>query len=95
MAITREEVLHVAKLARLKLTEEETQQYTRQLDAILNFAEQLKALDTENVPPTTHVLDVKNVMREDEVRPSWPREAVLQNAPDQEDGYFRVPDVLE
>lgn len=95
MVMTKEEVLQVAQLARLKLTEEEAEQYAQQLSAILQQAEALRKLDTEGVPPTIQVLDVKNVMREDEVRPSPPLEAILQNAADHEDGFFRVPAILE
>ncbi len=68
--ITIEEVKYVANLARLAITEEEAEIFTNQLDAIINFAEQLNELDTENVEPTSHVLDIKNVMREDIAR-SW------------------------
>jgi aspartyl-tRNA(Asn)/glutamyl-tRNA(Gln) amidotransferase subunit C len=93
--ISREQVQHVANLARLNLTEEETVTYTTQLNAILNFFEKLDELDTDQVEPTSHVLDVYNVMREDEQRPSIEREEALRNAPDQEDGQFKVPAVME
>lgn len=95
MAITREQVKYVAAVARLKLTEEEAEQYTEQINNILQFAEKLNELDTEHVEPTSHVSVAKNVMREDEVRPSLDREKVLQNAPDSQDGMFRVPAVFE
>ncbi|HJV47416.1 MAG TPA: Asp-tRNA(Asn)/Glu-tRNA(Gln) amidotransferase subunit GatC [Bacillota bacterium] len=93
--ISRDQVEHVAKLARLNLTEEEAVQYTTQLNAILNFFEKLNELDTENVEPTSHVMEVYNVMREDEERPSIDRDEALRNAPDQEDGHFKVPAVME
>jgi len=93
--ITREQVEHVANLARLNLSEEEKEQYTSQLNGILNFFEKLNHLDTANVEPTSHVLDVYNVMREDVNRPSIDREEALRNAPEQEDGHFKVPPVME
>ncbi|MED4752480.1 Asp-tRNA(Asn)/Glu-tRNA(Gln) amidotransferase subunit GatC [Brevibacillus choshinensis] len=94
-AITRKEVEHVANLARLQLTEEEAERYTKDLNAILEFAAKLNELDTSNVAPTSHATDVKNVMREDLNRPSLPREEVLKNAPDHEEGQFKVPAVFE
>ncbi|AGT30696.1 asparaginyl/glutamyl-tRNA amidotransferase subunit C [Geobacillus subterraneus] len=93
--ISIDQVKHVADLARLAITEEEAEMFTKQLDAIITFAEQLNELDTENVPPTSHVLDMRNVMREDIPEPGLPREEVLKNAPDQQDGQFRVPAILE
>ncbi|WP_027417416.1 Asp-tRNA(Asn)/Glu-tRNA(Gln) amidotransferase subunit GatC [Aneurinibacillus terranovensis] len=94
-AISRTEVEYVAKLARLNLTEEEAVKYTEQLNAILEFAGKLNELDTSNIAPTSHVLDVYNVVREDEARPSVNRELALRNAPDEEDGQFKVPAVME
>ncbi|MDR7319298.1 Asp-tRNA(Asn)/Glu-tRNA(Gln) amidotransferase subunit GatC [Brevibacillus nitrificans] len=94
-AITRKEVEHVANLARLQLTEDEAERYTKDLNAILDFAAKLNELDTSNVAPTSHATDVKNVMREDVNRPSLPREEVLKNAPDHEEGQFKVPAVFE
>ncbi|MGG3017694.1 Aspartyl-tRNA(Asn) amidotransferase subunit C Glutamyl-tRNA(Gln) amidotransferase subunit C [Geobacillus stearothermophilus] len=93
--ISIDQVKHVADLARLAITDEEAKMFTKQLDAIITFAEQLNELDTENVPPTSHVLDMRNVMREDIPEPGLPREEVLKNAPDQQDGQFRVPAILE
>ncbi len=93
--ISREQVEHVAKLARLNLTEEETVKYTSQMNAILHFFEKLNDLDTEGIEPTSHVMEVYNVMREDENRPSIDREDALRNAPDQEEGHFKVPAVME
>ncbi|SFX19025.1 aspartyl/glutamyl-tRNA(Asn/Gln) amidotransferase subunit C [Thermoactinomyces sp. DSM 45891] len=95
MAITKTEVEHVANLARLTLTEKETEQFTDQLNRILQMAEKLNELDTTGIEPTSHVLPMANVMREDEVRPSLPLEKVLLNAPDQKDGLVRVPAVFE
>lgn len=95
MSITAKDVEHVANLARLDLSAEEKEQFAGQLNAILKYAEKLNELDTANVEPTSHVLPLSNVMREDEVRPSWPIEKVLSNAPDEEDGQFKVPAVIE
>jgi len=93
--ITREQVQHVANLARLTLTPEEEERMTRNLNDILMFFQKLNELDTENVPPTSHALEVTNVMRDDVKRPSWPLEEVLRNAPEEENGMFRVPAVIE
>jgi aspartyl-tRNA(Asn)/glutamyl-tRNA(Gln) amidotransferase subunit C len=93
--ITKEDVKHVAHLARLSFSDEEIETYTKQLDDIIGFAEQLNELDTNNVEPTTHVLDIKNVLREDESRDWLSREEALQNAPDQQNGQVKVPRILE
>ncbi|WP_077624279.1 Asp-tRNA(Asn)/Glu-tRNA(Gln) amidotransferase subunit GatC [Sediminibacillus massiliensis] len=93
--ISKEEVKHVAHLARLALTDEEVEKMTRQLGDIIDYAESLNELDTENVEPTTHVLDLKNVMRKDEPKKWIEKEDALKNAPDQKDGQFRVPSILE
>lgn len=95
MSITAKNVDHVAKLARLQLSEADTERFTDQLNAILKYAEKLNELDTDHVEPTSHPMPLVNVMREDNVRPSWPIEGVLKNAPDEEDGQFKVPAVLE
>ena len=95
MSITIKDVEHVAKLARLDLSDQEKQQFNEQLNAILKYAQKLNELDTDNVPPTSHVLHVSNVMREDKVSPSLPIEKVLLNAPDEEEGQIKVPAVLE
>ncbi len=93
--ITIDEVKYVANLARLAITEEEAEKFTNQLDAIISFAEQLNELDTDHVEPTSHVLDIKNVMREDIAKPGLPVEEVLKNAPDHENGQIRVPSIIE
>ncbi|WP_421383016.1 Asp-tRNA(Asn)/Glu-tRNA(Gln) amidotransferase subunit GatC [Bacillus salacetis] len=93
--ISEDQVKHVAHLARLAITEEEVQKFTTQLDAIIGFAEQLNELDTQNVNPTSHVLEMKNIMREDKPVKGLPQEEVLKNAPDHQDGQVRVPSVLE
>lgn len=95
MQITRKEVEHVARLARLSLREEEIELFTRQLSDILSYVEKLNELDTKDVEPTSHVLPVKNVMREDETRRSIERERALSNAPDTTEEFFRVPKVIE
>jgi len=93
--ITLAEVEHVARLARLALDADEKERMRSQLDAILGYVEQLRAVDTEGVEPTAHVLPLVNILREDEVRPSYPVDAMLANAPDAQDGQFRVPRILE
>ncbi|HZR91452.1 MAG TPA: Asp-tRNA(Asn)/Glu-tRNA(Gln) amidotransferase subunit GatC [Gaiellaceae bacterium] len=93
MAITREDVLHVARLARLELSEEEVERFREQLSAILEAVGKVAELDLAGVEPTAHPLDLVNVLAEDEPRPSLPREEALANAPDPEDGYFGVPSV--
>jgi aspartyl-tRNA(Asn)/glutamyl-tRNA(Gln) amidotransferase subunit C len=95
MSITVKDVQHVAKLARLQLSPEEEATFTEQMNAILQYAEKLNELDTENVKATTHVLQVSNVMRDDVVKESLSQEEALLNAPEDEDGHFKVPAVLE
>lgn len=93
--ITKEQVEHVAHLARLEVTEEEVEMFTNHLDSIIQYAEQLKELDTENIKPTTHVLDIKNVLRKDEVGETTTHEEMMKNAPDSEDGQIKVPAILD
>ncbi|HET7628209.1 MAG TPA: Asp-tRNA(Asn)/Glu-tRNA(Gln) amidotransferase subunit GatC [Bacillales bacterium] len=93
--LNKQDVEHVAHLARLSFGEEELERFTKQLDDIIEFAEQLNELDTENVEPTTHVLELSNILREDESRVWLTREEALKNAPDQQDGQVKVPSVLE
>jgi aspartyl-tRNA(Asn)/glutamyl-tRNA(Gln) amidotransferase subunit C len=95
MEITKEQVEHVARLARLEVSEEEKTIFARQLSGILTHIDQLKEVDTTGVEPTATVLPTENVFREDEVRPSLTQEQALANAPDQADGFFRVPKILE
>ena len=94
MTLSRQEVAHVARLARLALSEEELDRYTVQLAAVLEHAADVEALDTSGVPPTAHPLELLNVLRADEVRPSLDRDEVLAMAPEAEDGRFRVPRIL-
>jgi aspartyl-tRNA(Asn)/glutamyl-tRNA(Gln) amidotransferase subunit C len=91
MAITREDVLHVAKLAELDLTEEEIGRLEVQLNDILAAVGKVSELDLSDVPPTSHPLAVVNAFRSDEPRPSLPLDDVFANAPDREGDYFRVP----
>ena len=93
MEIGREQVQHVARLARLALTEEEVERFRGQLSAILEAVGKVSELDLDGVPPTSHPLDLVNVLAEDEPRPSLPREEALVNAPDAEGGFFGVPPV--
>ena len=97
MALTRDKVQHIAELARLKLNDDEIDRMTEQLSAILDYAARLQELDTEAIPPTASVVPLQNVMREDRVVPSLPRDQVLANAPDKsEDGeFFRVRAILK
>ena len=89
--IEREQVLHVAKLARLRLSEAEVEKMAGELSGILGHVDRIGELELDDVPPTAHVVDLENVLRPDEPRPSWPRETVLEQAPDPADGAFRVP----
>jgi aspartyl-tRNA(Asn)/glutamyl-tRNA(Gln) amidotransferase subunit C len=91
MAITREEVLHVAKLARLELTDDEVERLTGQLGAILEAVSKVAELDLSDVPPTSHPLDLVNAWREDEPRDSLGLDEVFANAPQREGDLFRVP----
>ncbi len=93
--ITLPEVEHVARLARLALSAAEKERMRSQLDVILGYVAKLNEVDTAAVPPTAQVLPLVNVMREDEVRPCYPAEAMLANAPEADAGYFRVPKIIE
>jgi aspartyl-tRNA(Asn)/glutamyl-tRNA(Gln) amidotransferase subunit C len=94
MAITREQVQHVARLAHLALTDEEVERLTGQLGAILDAVGKVSELDLTHVEPTSHPLDLVNVARADEPEPSLPREEALANAPDVEGGFFKVPPAI-
>lgn len=95
MALTSEEVLHIAHLARISLSDAEVVRFTAQLSGILDNFAALAAVDTEGLEPTAHPLPLSNVMRADIVAPSLQQREVLANAPEQEDGFFRVRAVLE
>lgn len=92
--LTKEEVKHVANLARLAITEEEAEKFAEQLGEITDFAEQLNELDTTNVEPTTHVLPLVNVMREDVAVKGLDREVMMLNVKEQEDGQVKVPAIM-
>ncbi len=93
--ITREEVEQVARLGRLELSEDEKERMTVQLDAILGYVDKLNALDTNQVEPTTTVIPLVSVMRDDVVRPSLDLEEALANAPHRDGAFFRVPRIIE
>ncbi len=95
MELSREKVEHIADLAKLDLSDEEVATYQAQLSAILDHFGQLQELETEEIPPTATVLPRRSVMRADEVERPLARDRALENAPDAEDGCFRVPAVLE
>ena len=95
MAVAVEDVRKVAHLARLRFTPEEEARMVDELNRILDYMKNLNELDTEGVPPTSHVLPISNVFREDVVTPSLPRDQLLANAPSKRQGYFRVPKVIE
>lgn len=93
--ITRKEVEHVAKLARLELTEEEKEKFTVQFSNILDYFNQLSEVNTENIEPMAHAIPMVNVMREDKVKLTYTRDEILANAPLEEDGFFKVPRITE
>jgi aspartyl-tRNA(Asn)/glutamyl-tRNA(Gln) amidotransferase subunit C len=95
MALDREQVAHVARLARLSFTDEELDRFAHQLSDILAYAEQVTALATEDVPPTAHAIPLKNVFRPDEIKPSLSQEKALSTAPEVEDGRYKVPRIME
>jgi aspartyl-tRNA(Asn)/glutamyl-tRNA(Gln) amidotransferase subunit C len=95
MKLSREEVLHIARLARVALTEAEITRLSEQLSSILENFEILQQVDTTDIPPTAQSVSLQSVMREDEVRPSLPQEDILANAPRREGDFFRVRAVLE
>ncbi|MDD5458245.1 MAG: Asp-tRNA(Asn)/Glu-tRNA(Gln) amidotransferase subunit GatC [Phycisphaerae bacterium] len=93
--IDKQEVEKVAKLARLDLSEAEIGEFSDQLNAVIAYVEKMNELDTEGVEPLAHCLPVHNVFRADEVKPSLGTEAVLKNAPQRDDGFFKVPKILD
>ena len=94
MAIDKDTVKYVAKLSRIELEDSRLDDFTSQLDRILTYIEKLNQLDTENTAPTSHALDLKNVFRKDENTPSLESQEALSNAPEQEDGHFKVPKII-
>lgn len=93
--ISKKEVEHVAKLARLELTEDEKEKFTKQFSNILDYFNQLSEVNTENIEPMAHAIPMVNVMREDKAQLSYNREEILANAPLEEDGFFKVPRITE
>ena len=95
MKITKQEVEHVAKLALLELSEQEKEKLTDQLSNILTYVEKLNELDTKGVEPTSHVLDINNIMRDDVAGESLTQERALANAPEKAAGHYKVPKIIE
>lgn len=95
MSVSLEEVRYIAQLARLRFTDEEEQEMARQMSRILDYMDQLSELDTTDVPPMSHVLELTNVFRTDEVQQRITRDDALRNAPEADDTYFRVPKVID
>ena len=91
--ITIQDVEHVAKLARLDLTEEEKVKFSKQLGDVLKYVEQMNEVDTSNVEPLSHVVDFNNVMRKDEIHYDCSKEELMMNAPEEENGFFKVPKI--
>ena len=89
------EIDHVALLARIELDDEEKELFSKQVGSIIEYVDKLNELDIDDVEPTAHVLPIKNVFREDELRDSLPREKALQNAPRESNGFYRVPKIIE
>jgi len=94
MSVTIKDVERIAALARLEFSQEEKEKFTRQFNDILAYMEKLNQLDTSNVEPLSHVIELKNVFREDEVKPGLTQEQALQNAPAKNDKFFKVPKVI-
>ena len=92
--ISKEEVEHIAWLARIELSEEEKELFTEQFNRILAYFKKIDEVDTERIPPTYHVLDLVNVYREDKVSPSLPPKEVLKNAPKKEKRFFKAPRIV-
>lgn len=91
--ITKEDVKHIAKLAEIDFSKDKIEKFTSQLKKILEHVAKIKGVDTKNIPPTSHILDIKNVFREDIVKKSLPVDDALKNAPDVKDGGFKVPKI--
>ncbi|HOM01261.1 MAG TPA: Asp-tRNA(Asn)/Glu-tRNA(Gln) amidotransferase subunit GatC [Acetivibrio sp.] len=95
MKVTKETIEHVANLARLNLSEEEKEKLIHDMENIISYMDKLNELDTSEIIPTDHVIPIKNVFRDDEVLDSYPKSKMLMNAPEKEDGCFKVPKVVE
>jgi aspartyl-tRNA(Asn)/glutamyl-tRNA(Gln) amidotransferase subunit C len=94
VAVTLKDVEHIAELARLKFSGEELENFTHQLNQILEYVEKLNELNTENVEPLSHPIEGNNAFRKDELKPSISREEAIKNAPDSDDEFFKVPKVI-
>ena len=94
MAITIKDVEHIAKLAKLEFTDAEKEKFTQQMNQILEYMEQLNSLDTSNVEPLSHVIELSNVFRADEAKPGVSTEEALKNAPAKDEQFFKVPKVI-
>uniref|UniRef100_A0A7C4AIH7 Aspartyl/glutamyl-tRNA(Asn/Gln) amidotransferase subunit C n=1 Tax=Thermodesulfovibrio aggregans TaxID=86166 RepID=A0A7C4AIH7_9BACT len=95
MKISKEQVKHIAMLARIELNEDEIELYQEQLSKILDYVEKLNEIDTTEIEPTSHVINLSNVFREDRIKPWLSRDEALKNAPDATDKFFRVPKIIE
>jgi aspartyl-tRNA(Asn)/glutamyl-tRNA(Gln) amidotransferase subunit C len=89
------EIEHITMLARLELTEKEKEVFSKQLSSIIKYIDKLNELNTTSVDPTAHVLPIKNVFRNDELKPSLPKDKALQNAPDKIGDFYKVPKIIE
>jgi aspartyl-tRNA(Asn)/glutamyl-tRNA(Gln) amidotransferase subunit C len=94
MSVTVQDVEYIAKLAKLEYSEEEKIKFTKQFNTILGYIDKLNELNTDDIEPLSHVIELSNVFREDEVKPSIPREEALKNAPSHSDEFFKVPKVI-
>lgn len=95
MSVSKEELYHIAKLAKLEISENKIDELTQKISDIVDFANTLESVNVDGIKPTAHILDIKNVLRKDEVEESFNREAILQNAPKVEGGCVSVPKVVE
>lgn len=95
MSVSKEEVKHLAKLSRLEFNDKALDKITNDLSSIVDFANQLAGINVEGIKPTAHILDIKNVFREDNVNKSYDREVILKNAPEKEAGCVSVPQTVE
>ena len=93
--ITRKDVEHVAKLSQIKFEEKELEKFTKQLEGIIGFIDKLSELNTEGIEPTSSVIPVVNVTREDAVKASFPQDKALSNAPEKEMGHYKIPKIME
>ncbi|MCS7053287.1 MAG: Asp-tRNA(Asn)/Glu-tRNA(Gln) amidotransferase subunit GatC [Ignavibacterium sp.] len=95
MSVPKEEIIKIAKLAKLKLNDNEIEKFTSQFNQILDYMKKLNEINTDEVQPLSHPLEINNVMRDDELKDSIPRELALSNAPDKDDKFFKVPKVIK